>query len=149
MSKRTWKRRSIGPEAVRQALQVNGGNVTRAAAALGLTRESLSRWLRDDPSLRARKGPRVKEHAGAPRRSSFGAWVRRTFDLTPAESEILLMAEAARAIARDKRTSDTARLAAMREFRAAIRELDLPEVIVDGETEKSETSVRSFPRRVG
>lgn len=152
--RRTWKRRSIGAEDIKAALATAGGNVTKAANALGLARETLSRWLTRDPTLVVASGPAKRPGASqqkAPRTRSttaFGAWVRRTYTLTPGEAEVLRMAEIALALARNKGTSDTGRLAAMREFRAALRQLDLPEVLNDGEVEEPAT-VRPFPRRVG
>ncbi len=57
MSKRTWRRRSLGADAIREALRRHGGNVTHAAAELGVDRRSLGRWLMADPSLRPAPEP--------------------------------------------------------------------------------------------
>lgn len=155
MALKTWKRRRIGDEDVKAALARHHGNVTKAAANLGLARETLSRWLTRDrqrqaassapaTSSKARQKPGSRSKAVA-----FGAWVRRTYQLTRSEEVVLQLAELALAMARDERASDTSRLTAMREFRAAVRELDLPEVLNDGEVENTGSDVRPFPRRAG
>lgn len=146
----SWKRRQIGSPEIRSALQSSTGNITRAAAQLGLSRETLSRWLRGDPSLRGSAPAPTRGEKKITTKSSFASWVRRTYDLAPAEKEILRLAELALAMARNTRASDTARLSAMREFRAAIKHLDLPEVLSHGEIEEeAAATVRAFPRRVG
>lgn len=149
--KRSWKARGISVDAVRGALQAAGGNVTRAAVALGLRRETLSRWLRKPPYAAARTQPARRPAGAKPRTSPFGTWARRTFDLTPAEREIVRLAEAAHAMAHDPAQSASTRLAAMTQFRSCLKDLNLPaeESSGEAEDEKQKADVRPWPRRVG
>ena len=71
-SKPSWKSRRISPSAVHDALAASDGNVTKAAEALGLARETLSRWLHHRPQFRREAKP--TERTPAPSRKTQPAF---------------------------------------------------------------------------
>ena len=130
MPKGTWKKRSIGAERIREAMTDAGGNVTRAAAALGINRSTLHRWIEADASLRPRqrttaRGGSFPAPAEMATLEEFRRWVLETFAPTPAERQLLELAVAALEMAHDPNREDMARLSAAREFRMLLRDLDL------------------------
>ena len=130
MPKGTWKKRSVGAERIRDALTGSGGNVTRAAAALGVSRSTLHRWIHADASLHpgrrtAARGEAIPAPAGMATPEEFRRWALEAFEPTPAERQLLELALEALVMARDPGRNEQTRLAAMREFRMLLRDLKL------------------------
>ena len=153
MPKATWKKRGVDDDAIRQALRAQKGNVTRAAAALGVDRRTLGRWLKGDSSLAPRQSgkPRGRARPGARAGRVLdlnpAAWaeqVRKDYVLSPTEEQLLDLAVRALQIARDDAQKPGDRLAGSIRFCAIVKQLNLPELEGDGEAEKTP----GRPRRI-
>ena len=117
--------------------------VSEAARRLNVSRETVSRWIAAGkvPAPGARRPARQRPREGP---TSFAAWARETFDLTPAEDELVQLGQQALDLARDAGQTPGVRLQAMAQFRATLKDLHLPTEATDGDLQA--TNLRPFPR---
>lgn len=146
-------------------------SLTELARRLGITRQTAHRWLKEGKLSGFRRQPQLREQVisannlrrdervtgkdgksypaspGAADASSFAEWCASAFDLSHAETEIVDLAQSALGMARDSTLAPAVRLAAAREFRACLRDLNLPLE----ELEKhgyGQAEIHAFPRPV-
>lgn len=160
--KQTHKLRTLGDAA---AVVSSAASDTDAARRLGVNRSTIHRWRKagkipSAPSGKAPRPPAARPEAPctAPGASvepqpipdspsTWAAWVRATYAITPTEARLLDLAVAALTIAGDETQTPAVRLAAAARFQSLARHLDLEEV-AGGEIE-TEPDARPWPRRVG
>lgn len=125
-----------------------------AARTLGVNVSTLSRAVKTGALRRTNSPPAAAtipdEDQPHVEPTTFRAWALSTFEFTRDELELVEIAQAALDMAHDPAAHGNLRLAAMREYRAARRDLNLPAPEGDkhGEAE-TETRISTFPRRVG
>jgi len=94
--KRTWRRRSVTDDAILTALKTHAGNVTHAAAELGVDRRTLGRWLKADPSLSpaptTRKPGRIPRPRAGQSIDGWARWVRKTYAVDETGARLLELA---------------------------------------------------------
>lgn len=144
MSKRTWKRKALTDDRIREALKASGGNGAAAAAELGVHRSTMSRWIRDDPSLAPESATREVPAAIVASENMDPAqwkrWVLATYDLNATELQLLSLAVEALEMARDRLFKPAERMAAAARFQSIVKQLSFPDPEVADESEESETA---------
>jgi hypothetical protein len=126
--KRTRKWAFVAQEAGR--LAALGKKPSEIARALGLDKSTVTRWIS------AGKLTRHEAQAPAARAVAEGAWrdktaaewaaiVREDYDLSETDDQMVTLAESALLLSRDPLALPGTRLAAMREFRAQVKQLGL------------------------
>lgn len=133
---------ALGPAAIERALADHGGNVAATARALEVSRDSLHTWLRAG-KVRRPGGPRLRvvEAPTAPATApsttaeppalpesaeAFVTAVRRRYELTIIEDNLLELAADALRLARDPEVTPAVRLAAAGRFQSLVKDLKLP-----------------------
>lgn len=145
MARRTWKRRQLSDDAIREALKAAGGNAAAAAEHLGVHRSSLSRWIRADPSLApdaaTRNAPAVVQPSPDMSPHEWRDWVLATFELDGVELQLLALAVEALTMARDQLYKPSDRMQAASRFQSLVKQMQLPdpqpEANEHGEAEES------------
>jgi transposase-like protein len=128
MSKGSWKLRGLAAEAA-EAVRTSS-SLRMAARKIGVSPSTLTRAVkagRLPAPGRPRRDPAVTPPAPPADASSFSEWAAQTFDLTPAEAELVDLAQEALTLARDLSLAPPVRLAAMTQFRACLKDLQFPE----------------------
>jgi transposase-like protein len=133
-AKRTWRRRTIADDAIRDALR-QSDSIAAAARQLGVNKSTLSRWVRAEPGLHpspavstpAHEVPAAVQPAEAQTPESWKAWVLATFDASPTERVLLDLAVEALDMSRDLLLRPADRLAAAARFQSLIRQLNFPD----------------------
>lgn len=159
VAKRSWRRRTLSDDKIRSAMADAGGNVSRAAAALEVNRSTLHRWLDADPSLRPTEGRHQRRGAGGKRRPGAGAgkerspdaWaraVRRAYELTATEEQLLDLAVAALRLARDVTLKPGDRMAAAGRYQQLVKQLDLEQEEDDGQASTTRPTSPPTLRRI-
>ena len=148
MSKGSWKLRGLPGAA--EAVQTSP-SLRAAATKLGVHVSTLSRAVKAG-HLPGRSGavPRAaalqrKQQPTAEPHPTFAHWARETYTLSRAEDELVTLAQQALDLARDPGSSPTTKLQAAAQYRATLRDLNLP----DEDTRQHgdpETTVRQFRR---
>jgi hypothetical protein len=149
MSKRTHKFKALGNVAVTVE---SAATVQAAADALGVNRSSVTRWIRAGKVPRPggqrpsrRKGPVVAGPRQSPQ--DWAATIRRAYELSPTELQLVALAEAALTLARTEDARPADRLAAMSRYQSLVRQLELEDA-KNGEAEAPQTdNLRQWPRR--
>lgn len=122
--KRTRRWEFVKQDALRFAAL--GLSPNEIAERLGVDRATVFRWKKAGKltvEVRMPKGPIVVTKGETP--AQWAASVRAAYDLDATDDQIVSMAESVLVIARDPHASAALRLAAMREFRGAVKQLSL------------------------
>ena len=146
MDKASWRLRTMRPAALKALRE--SGSLRQAAKKLGVAHSSLSRAVRRGQLPAPGRVPRP-ESAVPPAATdgalSFADWARATFHLSRAEQELVRLGQTALDVAQNPEIPTALRLAAMGQFRATLKDLNLPQYEdVNGDIQ---TSLGSFPRR--
>jgi hypothetical protein len=149
--RRTHKLRQLKQDEIVQVL-AGAPTVAAAAKALGVSRDSMHRWIREGRAPRPGGGVKasVLALATTSRRRSPAAWtraVRQRYELTVTEEALVDMAAEAMRLAQDQKVGPEVRLRAVARFQAVIRQLNFE--VPDGEVEKTPGTVRPWPRTAG
>jgi hypothetical protein len=129
---------------VNSALASTKNNITAAAQQLGITRRTLQRWLRAGKVGKVTK-PARRRRAGTSRSRTpegWRKWVLRTYELDATERGLLDLAVSAKTIAEDVNEPKPVRLAASREYRALLKQLNFESA---HEAEDQETEADTEP----
>jgi len=123
-------------------------SIAAAARRLGVNRATVHRWIVDGkvprPSGKADSAA-VTARAG----QSPHAWakaVRRDYELSSTEQQLLDLAVAALTMARDGALRPEQRIAAMGRYQQLVRQLDLEQTDGEVEDETPPSTVRPWPR---
>ncbi len=143
MTKRTWRFQSLRGEAT--AVMASAPSYRAAAKALGVNLSTVVRW-RQQGKVPAPGGRRGAAAGPPPSPEGWAASVRSAYDLNATELELVGLAEAALALARDAQQPPAIRLNASSRYQSLVRQLDL-EVSPDGEVE-TPAPRRPWPRPV-
>jgi predicted ArsR family transcriptional regulator len=111
-----------------------------AADALGVDVSTVRRHLKRSVSqqpARTRPRPPGRRRRRSMTARGWGAWVRRTYELTATEDGFVSLAVKMRLVAEDEQQPARLRVAASREYRALVAELKLEDPD-DGEAEDTE-----------
>jgi excisionase family DNA binding protein len=136
LTKRTWKLRSL-PHAAKVLGEC--GSLREAARQLGVNVSTLSRAIREGRLPAPARGPRRRANAPEPGAQSFRNWAVATYELSPAELELVALAQHALDLAHDPAQKPGVRLAAMAQYRASLRGLNLPEEEPNGALQNATT----------
>ena len=145
----SYKLRAIGDVA---AVVAAAPSVSEAARRLGVDRSTVKRWIAAEkiPRPVGRKPSRRRGVAqGAARAGqSPEAWaraVRRKYDLSDTEQQLVTLARDALALAREPERRAETRLAAMGRYEQLVRDLNLED---DHGKAETTAAVYTWPRRV-
>lgn len=151
MSGRTWKRRRVSDDSIRDALMAAGNSVPAAAEHLGVHRSTLLRWLRATPGLAPARVPGPADEVVQPGDdTSVAAWRRWVLDnytLTPTERQLLELACEALEMSRDLLFKPGDRLAATARFQSIVKQLSFEDPN-NGQTQAAEQQQPPQLRRV-
>ncbi|MEX2122373.1 MAG: hypothetical protein WD795_00640 [Woeseia sp.] len=139
--KRTWKKRNLGPDRIREVVRTSA-TLSEAARTLGVDRSTLHRWMEADPALKEPIRDRQDAAKGATAAAQMlnpDQWaeqIESLYELSNTERVTLDLARRALEIARDEFAKPTERLTAMGRFQQLVKDLNMEKPIGKAETAK-------------